>query len=131
MASKGAAFLLKMGDGLSPQTYATVAGLRIAEFAINQEPINSGIDVAGFRGYMSNAREVTFESDGIFVGRTFETQMIHRALMGALNGYELSFETGVRMRGNFLIKELKYLGDFSGERNYRLSMQSSGEVVAL
>jgi predicted secreted protein len=53
------------------------------------------------------------------------------ALSGALESYELSFESGDRMRGKFLVTRLEYAGDFNGERNYTLALESSGEVAAL
>jgi predicted secreted protein len=41
----------------------------------------------------------------------------------------LSFEDGAKMRGAFLITRLDYAGDFNGERNYTLALESSGHVV--
>jgi predicted secreted protein len=48
-----------------------------------------------------------------------------------LDDYELSFESGDRMRGKFLVARLDYAGDFNGERSYTLALESSGEVVTL
>ena len=42
---------------------------------------------------------------------------------------ELSFEDGARLRGRFLVQRLDYAGDFNGERNYTLQLESSGAVV--
>ena len=53
------------------------------------------------------------------------------ALTGQLAPYELSFESGEKMRGQFLVSRLEYAGDFNGERNFTLALESSGEVVAL
>lgn len=50
-------------------------------------------------------------------------------MAGTLADYELSFEDGERLRGRFLIQRLDYAGDFNGERNYSLQLESSGEVV--
>ena len=35
------------------------------------------------------------------------------------------------MQGRFLVSRLDYSGDFNGERNYTLSLESSGAVAAL
>ena len=51
------------------------------------------------------------------------------ALAGDLEDYELSFESGERMQGRFLVSRLEYAGDFNGERNYTLALESSGEVA--
>ena len=70
-------------------------------------------------------------ASGIFTGSAAEVQVRSLALSGALEDYELSFESGERMRGQFLVTRLEYAGDFNGERNYTLALESSGEVVAL
>jgi predicted secreted protein len=35
------------------------------------------------------------------------------------------------LRGSFLVTRLEYAGDFNGERNYTLALESSGQVVSL
>jgi predicted secreted protein len=35
------------------------------------------------------------------------------------------------MRGRFLVARLEYAGDFNGERNYSLALESSGAVTSL
>lgn len=66
---------------------------------------------------------------GIFLGSTAEAQVRGNALAGTITDYELSFEGGEKMRGKFLVQRLDYAGDFNGERNYTLSLESSGVVV--
>ena len=51
-------------------------------------------------------------------------------LAGTIEQFELSFESGERMRGRFLVTRLDYAGDYNGERNYALSLESSGPVVS-
>jgi predicted secreted protein len=53
------------------------------------------------------------------------------ALSGVLDDYELSFESGERMRGRFLVTRLDYAGDYNGERTYTLALESSGAVAAV
>ena len=129
-AERGSAFLLKIGDGASPPAYSTVAGLK----TINGDPVaitNKGS--GGWRELLSGAgvRSVSVAASGIFTGSSAETGVRNVALTGALQDYELSFESGERMRGKFLVTRLEYAGDFNGERNYTLALESSGQVVAL
>ena len=53
------------------------------------------------------------------------------ALSGTLDDYEVSFESGERMRGRFLVSRLDYAGDYNGERSYTLALESSGAVSVL
>lgn len=131
-AQKGSAFLLKISDGATPAAYQTVAGLRTTQMSINSDTVvvtnkNSG----GWRELLSGAgvRSVSVSAAGIFLGSTAEAQVRANAMAGTLDDYELSFEDGEKLRGSFLIQRLDYAGDFNGERNYTLQLESSGEVV--
>ena len=133
-AEKGSAFLLKVGDGAEPPAFATVAGLRTTQMSVNGEPVNvTSKDSGGWRELLSGAgvRSVSVAGSGIFTGSAAETRLKSNALAGLIDDYELSFESGERMRGRFLLTRLDYSGDYNGERNYSLSLESSGPVTAL
>lgn len=132
-AERGSAFLLKIGDG-SPPTFSTIAGLKTTQLAINGDAVaitNKGS--GGWRELLSGAgvRSVSVAASGIFTGSAAEAQLRGVALSGAIESYELSFESGERLRGDFLVTRLEYAGDFNGERNYTVALESSGEVVPL
>jgi TP901-1 family phage major tail protein len=133
-AERGSAFLLKIGDGSATPTYSTVAGLKTTQLSINGNAVeitNKGS--GGWRELLSGAgvRSVSVAASGIFTGSAAETQVKSLALSGNLESYQLSFESGEQMQGSFLVTRLEYAGDFNGERNYTIALESSGEVVAL
>lgn len=131
-AQKGSAFLLKISDGASPPVYNTVAGLRTTQMSINGESVViTSKDSGGWRELLSGAgtRSVTVSAAGIFLGSTAEMSIRGNALAGTIANYELSFEGGERMRGKFLVQRLDYSGDFNGERNYTMTLESSGQVA--
>jgi TP901-1 family phage major tail protein len=131
-AQKGAAFLLKIGDGAQPPEYATVAGLRTTQMSINGDAVViTSKDSAGWRDLLSGAgtRSVSVSAAGIFLGSQAETAIRGHALGGTVADYELSFEDGEKLRGRFLVQRLDYAGDFNGERNYTLQLESSGPVL--
>ncbi|MCS6987768.1 MAG: phage tail protein [Sphingomonadaceae bacterium] len=130
----GAAFLLKLSDGGSPETFRTLAGLRTTQVQINAQPVvvthkGSG----GWRELLGGAgvRSVSISGAGVFTGSAAEMQLKARALAGALDRFEVTFEGGERLRGRFLVTRLDYAGDFNGERTYALTLESSGPVEAL
>lgn len=131
---RGSAFLLKIGDGAPTPAYATVAGLRTTQLSVNGEAVvvthkGSG----GWRELLSGAgvRSASVSGAGVFTGSAAEARLKANALSGVLDDYELSFESGDRMRGRFLVSRLDYAGDFNGERSYTMSLESSGAVVSL
>ena len=133
-AERGRAFLLKIGSGGAPQTFSTVAGLKTTQLSVNGDLVAiTNKDSGGWRELLSGAgvRSVSVSGSGIFTGSTAEARLRSLALAGDLADYELSFESGERMQGRFLVSRLEYAGDFNGERNYTLALESSGAVQAL
>ncbi len=131
-AQKGSAFLLKISDGAATPTFNTVAGLRTTQMSINGElVVITSKDSGGWRELLSGAgsRSVTVSAAGIFLGSAAETQVRGNALAGTIADYQLSFEDGAKMQGKFLVQRLDYSGDFNGERNYTLTLESSGTVA--
>jgi TP901-1 family phage major tail protein len=133
-AEKGSAFLLKVGNGAEPPVFATVAGMRTTQMSVNGEAVNvTSKESGGWRELLSGAgvRSVSVAASGIFTGSAAEVRIKAHALAGQIDDYELSFESGERLRGRFLVTRLDYSGDYNGERNYALSLESSGPVTAL
>ena len=133
-AERGSAFLLKIGDGAEPPAYSTVAGLKTTQLSVNGDPVAiTNKDSGGWRELLGGAgvRSVSVAASGIFTGSAAETRVRGLALNGGIEAYELSFESGEKMRGAFLVSRLEYAGDFNGERNYTLALESSGEVAPL
>ncbi len=131
-AQKGAAFLLKISNGAATPVYQTVAGLRTTQMSITGDTVVvTSKDSGGWRELLSGAgaRSVSVSAAGIFLGSAAETSVRLNAMAGTLDDYELSFEDGAKLRGRFLVQRLDYAGDFNGERNYSMSLESSGAVV--
>ena len=133
MIERGSAFLLKVGDGAAAPAFATVAGLRTTQFAINGEAVVvTNKDSGGWRQLLSGAgiRSVSVSGAGVFTGSAAEVRLRGNALSGVIDDYRLSFESGETMTGRFLVTRLDYAGDYNGERNYTLALESSGPVVS-
>jgi TP901-1 family phage major tail protein len=131
-AQKGSAFLLKISDGATPPAYQTVAGLRTTQMSVTGDTVViTSKDSGGWREMLSGAgvRSVSVSAAEIFLGSAAEMKIRSSALAGTLDDYELSFEGGEKLRGRFLIQRLDYAGDFNGERNYSMQLESSGEVL--
>jgi TP901-1 family phage major tail protein len=132
-AQKGSAFLLKVSDGATPPAYQTVAGLRTTQMSVTGETVVVTHKASGgWRELLSGAgvRAVSVSAAGIFLGSAAEAKVRANVLAGTLDDYELSFEDGEKLRGRFLVQRLDYAGDFNGERNYTLQLESSGPVAA-
>ncbi|WP_439547267.1 phage major tail protein, TP901-1 family [Sandarakinorhabdus sp.] len=130
---KGAAFLLKVGNGAVPPAFTTVAGLRTTQLTLATESVvvtNQGS--GGWRELLSGAgvRSVSLSGSGVFTGSAAEARVKASALAGVIDDYQVQFESGETISGRFQIGRLDYAGDFNGERTYSLALESSGPVVA-
>jgi TP901-1 family phage major tail protein len=133
-AEKGSAFLLKIGDGGLSPVFSTVAGMRTTQMSVNGEAVNvTSKDSGGWRELLSGAgvRSVSVSASGIFTGSAAEGRVKSNALAGHADDNELSFESGDRMQGRFVVTRLDYSGDYNGERNYALNLESSGPVASV
>ena len=120
--------------GKPKEAMTTIAGLRTTQLAINGDAVVvTNKDSAGWRELLSGAgvRSVSVSGAGVFTGSAAEMRIKASALAGTLDDYELSFESGERLRGRFLVARLDYAGDFNGERSYAMALESSGAVVPL
>lgn len=113
MSVVGRAFLLKAGTGV-PVVYRTIAGLHAQSLSISRGECQC---------------EASISATGIFLGSGAEAHVHANAMNGTLDDYELSFENGDRIRGKFLILKLDYAGDFNGERNYTIQLESSDAIM--
>ena len=133
-AQKGSAFLLKISTGAALAVYRTVAGLRTTQMSIAGDAVViTSKDSVGWRELLSGAgvRSVSVSAAGIFLGSAAEAQVRANAMAGTIDDYELSFEDGEKLHGRFLVQKLDYSGDFNGERNYTLQLESSGAVATV
>ena len=102
----GSAFLLKVGDGAAPPSYRTVAGLRTTQLSVNGEAVTvTTKDSRSRRTLLSGAgvSSVSVSAVGICAGSAAEVRVRGHALAGTIDDFELSFESGERLRRRFLV----------------------------
>ena len=111
---------------VSLEAAATTSAASRAQFFWRDDAINVYINDTS-----SGVCSFVGSGNMVFTGSAAETRLKARALDGGLEDCELSFESGERLQGRFLIARLDYSGDFNGERSYAVSLESSGPVVSL
>lgn len=134
MAEKGSAFLVKLGDGATSETFTTIAGGRSHTMTINSEPVDvTNKGSSGWRELLAAAgtNSVSVGGSGVFVDNdtnglaAMQTNLLNRSL----NNYEIVFESGDKFSGSFQVTSLEYSGEYNGERTYSFSLESSGQVT--
>ncbi len=131
-AESGRGFLIQIGDGATPETFSTVAGLRSSAITIDTRPVEiTNKDSAGWREILDGAgvRRLAVSGSGVFWDSAAEATLRAKALAGAVANYRIVFENGDVFAGPFLVASLDYSGDHDGERTYTLSLESAGVVT--
>lgn len=130
-AQSGRGFLVRIGDGAAPETFATIAGMRATSLVVNSDAVDiTNKDSGGWRELLGGAgvRRVAVSGAGVFTDSAAEAILRGKALAGMLANYEILFENGDRLEGSFLVTTLDYSGDHNGERTYTLALESSGVI---
>ena len=75
-AQKGSAMLMKVGNGGSPETFTTIAGLRSTSLTINNESVDvTNKDSSGKRTMLAAAgvQSISVSGSGVFTDAASET----------------------------------------------------------
>ncbi len=129
-AQKGKLVLLKADTaGGSPQSYATIAGLRTTTWTINGEDVDvTTKDDNGWQQRLSGAgvRSISISANGIFQDSTVEETVRQWAFDQTINWFYLTFENGDSLEFQAQISNYQRTGDHDGAENYSLSLDSHG-----
>lgn len=131
-AQKGNAFVLKIGNGATSETFATVGGMRTTSLAINNEIVDvTDKDSDGKRELLAAAgiQSMTVSGAGVFKDSASETSLRTAAQNQTINNYEITFADGDKYSGAFQVSSLSYDGEYNGARMYSLTLESSGTIT--
>lgn len=125
--------LIKVGDGASPEGFATVAGIRTKTFTLsaNAADATTADSEGGWRELLagSGVKRVEVAGSGVFKDAASDARL-RAALFGgsALNMQLVMPDFGV-LGGPFVVSELSYGGEHDGEATFSVRLNSAGVVT--
>ena len=131
-AEKGSGFILKIGNGATSETFATVGGMRTKSLTINNEAADiTDDDSAGKRELLAAAgiQAMTLSGSGVFKDSAAETTVRTQAQNRTIVNWKITFADGDTYTGAFYITSLEYTGEYNGARMYSITLESSGAVT--
>jgi TP901-1 family phage major tail protein len=129
-AQRGRLMLLKLSDGVSPDTFTTVGGLRTTSMSINGELVDiTNKDTSGWRSLMENAgfSSIQISGSGIFTNDTAARRMMVNAMERGIDAYQLVFDNGDLLQGQFQVTTFTRSGEHNGAETYEITLESSGQ----
>ena len=129
----GSNFILKAGDGASPtETFTTIGGIRNASIALANRTIDAtNISSGKWRSLVSGAGigSVAVSGTGFFSNSVYEEVVRLHAFTGSINNYQVALGNNNTITGGFMVAAYKRDGGVTGEEEFAILLESSGEVV--
>ena len=132
-AQRGKDILLKIGDGASPETFTTVAGLRARTISLNARTVDAtDSDSAGrWRELLAGAgaKSASVSGAGIFRDAASDALIREAFFAQDARNWRLVVPDFGTLTGRFLVAALEYAGEHEGEASYALTLASAGAVA--
>ncbi len=130
-AQRGRDMLVKIGDGGSPESFTTVAGLRTRTFSLNAREVDAThSESGGWRELLADAgvKQASVAGAGVFLNDAAAAALRAAFFAGAVRTFKLVVPGLGTMTGPFMIANLDYAGDHDGEATVALALASAGAL---
>ena len=131
-AQRGKDILLKIGDGASPETFTTVAGLRARTISLNAKTVDAtdGDSAGRWRELLAGAgvKSASVSGAGIFRDAASDALIREAFFAQEARRWRLVVPDFGGLEGPFLVAALEYAGEHEGEATYAMTLASAGEV---
>jgi TP901-1 family phage major tail protein len=130
-AQKGKDLLIRLGDGAGG--FATVAGLRTRQLALNAEAVDvTNADSAGrWRELLAGAgvRRAAISGSGVFRDATSDAWLRTLFFDGTIADVQVVVPDFGTLQGPFQITAIDYRGDHAGEVTFDMALESGGAIA--
>ena len=131
-AQKGASLLLKVGDGSSPESFTTIAGLRSTSITLNDEAVDiTNKDSSGNRALLADGGifSISLSGSGVFTDHASEATLRTKMNATTFSNFQLLIPDFGTYTGASMVSSLEYSGEYNGEVTYSVSLESSGTIT--
>lgn len=131
-AQRGKDLLLKLGDGGSPETFTTIAGLRAKTLSLNAASVDvtHSESAGGWRELLAGAgvRQASVSGAGVFLSDAAGAAVRDLFFAGEARNWRIVIPGFGDIEGPFLIANLDYSGAHDGEAQMALALDSAGAL---
>jgi TP901-1 family phage major tail protein len=131
-AQRGKDLLIKIGDGASPETFTTVAGLKATTLAFNAQNVDiTNADSAGQWRELLDAgvKSAAVSGSGVFKDAASDAALRSAFFDQRLANYQIVIPSFGTLTGPFKLTSLQYEGPYDGEVKLSLSLASAGALT--
>jgi TP901-1 family phage major tail protein len=130
-AQRGRDLLIRIGDGASPETFTSVAGLRATTLAFNASTVdvtNADSTDAWRELLAGGVKSATISGSGVFKDAASDAALRTAFFNAAIENFQIVIPGFGTVTGPFKITALQYDGPYDGEVKIALSLASAGAL---
>jgi TP901-1 family phage major tail protein len=131
-AQRGRDLLIKIGDGGSPESFSSVAGLRATSLAFNAQAVDvTNADSAGMWRELleGGVKSASLSGSGVFKDAASDAALRQAFFDGTTANYQVVVPGFGIVEGPFRITQLQYDGPHDGEVKVSLALASAGALA--
>jgi TP901-1 family phage major tail protein len=129
---RGRDVLVRIGDGATPEAFATVAGLRTRSISLGAALVDATNSESpqAWRELLAGAgvKRVEVAGSGVFKDAASDALIRAAYFDGKASTFELVIPDFGAMRGPFVVAELVYGGAHDGEATFSIRLASAGAI---
>jgi len=128
----GKDLLLKLGDDGAPESFSSMAGLRMKSISLNARTIDvtHADSLGGWRELLGGGgvKSCSVSGAGVFVHAAADAEVRTLFFEQALRNWQLVLPGFGTISGPFLVAALDYSGRYDGEAAWSLTLSSAGQL---
>jgi TP901-1 family phage major tail protein len=131
-AQRGRDLLIRIGDGGSPESFSSVAGLRATSLAFNAQAVDvTNADSAGMWRELleGGVKSASLSGSGVFKDAASDAALRQVFFDGTTANYQVVVPGFGTVAGPFRITQLQYDGPHDGEVKVSLALASAGALT--
>jgi len=131
-AQRGKDLLIKIGDGGSPESFTTVAGLRATTLAFNAQAIDvTNADSADMWRELlaAGVKSASVSGSGVFKDAASDAAIRQAFFDQSLPNWQILIPSFGTIAGPFKVASLQYDGPYDGEVKMSMTLASAGAVT--
>lgn len=126
---KGRDFLLKAGDGGSPESFTTIGAARTNALSINNSPVDAtSMENSGVQSLVADAgvQALQVTIDGLFKDSAAEELLRAAAFARTERNYQIIFPNGDTYEAAFVIQDYNRSGSYDGVESFSATLVRTG-----
>lgn len=128
-SQKGRDFLLKAGDGGSPENFITIGAARSNALVVNNNPVDdTAMDSGGVQSMIADAGVQTLQItvDGLFKNSAAEELLRSAAMDRGTANFQLAFPNGDLYQAAFVVQDYNRSGSYDGLETFAATLVRTG-----